>query len=492
MAAARREYPGPRGVVVGEAYRPDLDMPGVRHKPGDPKTWGKGGKAPLLIDPCDEGSTHSMRIAGPGGNKTASVVTMLAHPDAAWPGSAFVLDPSDEIGPLCREAREALGQRVVMLDLAKPGSGMDVLADVDPGSPRAVRDVLSITAELCGEEQSRQRDAIFDNAGRNLIACVLAHMLSDPAVPPEHKTLHTFLEGITVPEGRMKGLLKGIYEQPREAGDSLGRTAGMLAGIVLGLAEETFSGAYFNATQFVAWLFDSQNADLLAGRGFRPSELADGGLTVFCHIPLETLMHAPGVARVVTGSVVRAMIAADGRHKQRLLMVTDERRRLGRMIAMEVARDQGRKYGITLHDIYQSNAQVKEVSGPGGPDAWFNALSWRSYGSIADAATARDLSEMCGEYAVLATSDGDNKGTSGRPFEWGSKSRGSNTSTHEIKRRLIKVEEILQDMRSDEQIVVRPGSKPLRCGLAAYYRRPEVMAWVGENRFVQRHEENAA
>lgn len=485
MKEARHLLPGPQGIIIGEAYRPDQDMPGMRFKPRDPATWGKGGKAPLLTDPCDEGSTHSMRIAGPGGNKTAAAVTMLAHPDAAWPGSVFCLDPSNEIGPLCADAREAMGQRVVRLDLSVPGAGMNALADIDPTSPRAIRDVLSITAEMCGDEPSRHRDAIFDSAGRNLIACLLAHMLADPAIPPEHKTLATFLEGITTPEDRMRAVLRGVYDAQRAADNHLARTARMLAGIVLGLADETFSGAYFNATQFVAWLFDARNADLLSGGDFRASDLARGNVSVFVHIPLETLMHTPGIARVVCGSAIRAMLAADGRHAERVLMLTDERYRLGRMVVMEVARDQGRKYGITLHDIYQSNAQVKEVAGHGGTDAWFNAMSWRAYGSVADWDTAETLSKMCGEYAVLATSEGDNRGSSGKPLEIGSRSKGANTNTHEIKRRLIKPEEILQDMRRDEQIVLVPGSRPIRCGIAAYYRRPEIADYVEKNRFVR-------
>ena len=86
------------GIVVGEAYRVDQDR--VAHRafnPADRTTWGQGGTAPLLVDPCRTGSTHALVFGGPGGFKTTSVgvPTMLT-----WPGAAVVLDPSREIGPM--------------------------------------------------------------------------------------------------------------------------------------------------------------------------------------------------------------------------------------------------------------------------------------------------------------------------------------------------------------------------------------------------------
>jgi len=38
-------------------------------------------------------------------------------------------------------------------------------------------------------------------------------------------------------------------------------------------------------------------------------------------------------------------------------------------------------------------------------------------------------------------------------------------------------------MRTDEQIVFVRGRRPLRCGRAIYFRRPEMLAQVEANRF---------
>ncbi|MBN8900107.1 MAG: type IV secretory system conjugative DNA transfer family protein, partial [Rhodospirillales bacterium] len=119
MREAQKLFPGPDpaygGIVVGEAYRVDQDR-GARgarsaFDPADRATWGRGGTAPLLVDPCRTGPTHGLVLAGSGGFKTTSVgiPTLLA-----WTGSAVVLDPSREIGPMVAAFRgQALGHRVV-------------------------------------------------------------------------------------------------------------------------------------------------------------------------------------------------------------------------------------------------------------------------------------------------------------------------------------------------------------------------------------------
>ena len=50
-------------------------------------------------------------------------------------------------------------------------------------------------------------------------------------------------------------------------------------------------------------------------------------------------------------------------------------------------------------------------------------------------------------------------------------------------RDLIMPQEVMQDMRADDQIVFVKGQRPIRCGRALFFRRPEMRALVGESRF---------
>ena len=109
MPRAQKAFSGPDpaygGLVVGEAYRVDEDR-AAKHgafDPADRRTWGMGGRAPLLIDPCYSAATHALVFAGAGGFKTTSagIPSLLT-----WTGSTVVLDPSREMGPMMTGYRE--------------------------------------------------------------------------------------------------------------------------------------------------------------------------------------------------------------------------------------------------------------------------------------------------------------------------------------------------------------------------------------------------
>ena len=47
----------------------------------------------------------------------------------------------------------------------------------------------------------------------------------------------------------------------------------------------------------------------------------------------------------------------------------------------------------------------------------------------------------------------------------------------------IRREELMNDCRTDEVFVIIRGARPLRCGRAIYFRRPELAERVAANRF---------
>jgi type IV secretion system protein VirD4 len=215
IAKAREIFPGPSpefgGVVVGEAYRVDQDsVAHVRFDPRDKTSWGRGGKAPLLIDPCTSGPTHSLIFAGTGAFKSTCAVSTLL----TWTGSAVVLDPSGELGPMLAEARAAMGHAVHQLDL-RGGVGFNVLDWIDIASPLAATNVLSVVGWICGDAAATGKDkadAFFEARGRALVACLLSHMLWDPDMPPALKTLRSLRVGLATPEKEMRTLLSGIHK----------------------------------------------------------------------------------------------------------------------------------------------------------------------------------------------------------------------------------------------------------------------------------------
>jgi type IV secretion system protein VirD4 len=480
ITKALEVFPGPSpdfgGVVVGEAYRVDHDkVAHVAFDPANRATWGKGGKAPLLTDPCQHGPTHSLVFAGTGSFKSTSAVSTLL----TWTGAAVVLDPSGELGPMLAPAREARGQHVYQLDL-RGNEGLNVLDWIDIESPLATTNVLTVVTWACGDPQAGSKDKsseFFEARGRALVACLLAHMLWDPALPAHLKTLRTLRKGIATPEQEIRKILDRIHE------NSPSPLAKDYAGTLKGLVDETFSGVYANADECTSWLANPAFASIVSGNTFKCSDVLGGGVTVFLQIPLAALQSAPAVARTVIGALLNAAYEADGRVQGRILYLLDEAARLGPMKILETARDAGRKYGITLQLLYQSVGQMEKQWGREGKREWYDGVSHRSYAAVQDLETAKELEETFGTYAVMATSAGSNFGSSGKALEAGSRSRGANTSYHEISRPLIRREELMNDCRSDEAFVVARGEKPLRCGRAIYFRRPEFVNIVAGNRF---------
>ncbi|HEV7981444.1 MAG TPA: type IV secretory system conjugative DNA transfer family protein, partial [Xanthobacteraceae bacterium] len=164
LADAKKLFPGPHpihgGIVVGEAYRVDHDqtVAGIPFGPADKSSWGIGGKAPLLIDPCTHGSRHSLVFAGPGGFKTTAAVSTVR----TWTGSSVILDPSTELGPMLDAALRRQRKRVVHIGIAnddngKPDvTGFNVLAWIDITHPEAELHVRSVVSWIYDESAAAQ------------------------------------------------------------------------------------------------------------------------------------------------------------------------------------------------------------------------------------------------------------------------------------------------------------------------------------------------
>lgn len=479
MKDALRMFPGPNapwgGIVIGEAYRVDQDrVAKTQIDPANPKTWGQGGKAPLLIDPCSRGSTHSILFSGPGGFKSSRAVSTLL----TWTGSVVVLDPSVELGPMLKPAREVMGHRVYTLGL-RDDVGFNVLDWIDIQSPEAITNIQDVVSWVCGVSALKQdkTNEFFESTGRQLVTCLLCHLLWDDQVPAEEKNLMTLRAGLSIPQDDMRVVLDGIYRTSRSP------LARDYAGTLKGLVDETFSGVYGHATDTTSWLGNPAFAKLVSGNDFKTAELATGKASVFVQLPLRALENTPAIGRVIIGALLNAAYEADGNVNGRILYLLDEVARLGYMRIIEIARDAGRKYGITLQLFYQSVGQLEDQWGRTGKKKWYDGVSYRIYNGVTDLDTAKELEETFGNYGVMATSVGDNSGTSGKSFGESNRSKGQNTNYHEISRPLLRREEIMQDCREDEQFVVARNARPLRCGMAIYFRRADMKAAVAANRF---------
>jgi type IV secretion system protein VirD4 len=317
--------------------------------------------------------------------------------------------------------------------------------------------------------------------GRELVTCLLAHMLWDQRPELPRPSLKEFAKGMALSEEDMPLLLQEIH---RTSNSKMARR--IASQLMACKADETFSGIYMNAVKGTAWLGTEAYADLVSEGSFDPRQLLRGDTTVFLNISLQTLKNTPAVGRVLVGALLNTVYMADGAVSGRVLYLIDEAARLGSLGVLEIARDAGRKYGITLRLLYQSIGQLMQTWTHDGATSWIDACSWISYASIRASGAGKSLSDELGTYGAIAYSEGDNTGRNTTPTQlWGSKSRGTNTNISETMRKLMTAAELQQDMRTDEQIIVPANGLPIRCGRPIYFRRDEIIPLIDRNRFVK-------
>ncbi|WP_457811407.1 Ti-type conjugative transfer system protein TraG [Sinorhizobium meliloti] len=473
MSAAGKLFPPDGEIVVGERYRVDKDIVHeLPFDPDDPATWGKGGKAPLLTYSQDFDSTHMLFFAGSGGYKTTSNVVPTA---LRYTGPLICLDPSTEVAPMVLEHRtRVLGREVMVLDPTNPIMGFNVLDGIEH-SRQKEEDIVGIAHMLLSESVRFESSsgAYFQNQAHNLLTGLLAHVMLSPEYAGR-RNLRSLRQIVSEPEPSVLAMLHDIQEHSQSA--FIRETLGVFTN----MTEQTFSGVYSTASKDTQWLSLDSYAALVCGNAFRSTDIVTGKKDVFLNIPASILRSYPGIGRVIIGSLINAMIQADGSFKRRALFMLDEVDLLGYMRLLEEARDRGRKYGISMMLLYQSLGQLERHFGRDGAVSWIDGCAFASYAAVKALDTARNISAQCGEMTVEV------KGSS-RNIGWDTKNSASRKSenVNYQRRPLIMPHEITQSMRKDEQIIIVQGHSPIRCGRAIYFRRKDMNEAAKANRFVR-------
>jgi type IV secretion system protein VirD4 len=298
--------------------------------------------------------------------------------------------------------------------------------------------------------------------------------------PGFRKTLAALRQGIATPEAEMQAMLTAINANSRS------RMASELAGGLMGMkAPQTFSGIYGNAFAATEWLSVGAYADVVSGSAMRTADILDSNTVVFIQLPLRTLLATPAVSRAVMGALFNAVIHADAVGiADRILFQIDEAWILGAMKEIKLCHTTARKYLGTISTIWQSEGQMEGVWGPDDAKLMRDSVSWRSYNAVQDGSVAEKLSRDVGEHGILAYSEGDNQGRQ-KPFGLAlpSRSHGTNVNVHEIRRRLIKADEIMRAPADEMFVLKRNFSHPIRCVSAPYFRYPDIARAMSANRF---------
>ncbi|MDA9537433.1 conjugal transfer protein TraG [Bradyrhizobium sp. CCBAU 21362] len=471
MTEAARLFPEAGGIVVGERYRVDRDpVTDQSFRADEAETWGAGGKSPLLCFDASFGSSHGIVFAGSGGFKTTSVTVPTA---LKWAGGLVVLDPSNEVAPMVTGHRRGAGRQVFVLDPRSSAIGFNVLDWIGLHGATKEEDIAAVASWIMTDNprQGSARDDFFRASALQLLTALIGDVCLSGHTEKKDQHLRQVRANLSEPEPKLRQRLQTIYDNS-ESGFVKENVAPFIA-----MTPETFSGVYANAVKETHWLSYANYAALVSGSSFTTADLAEGRTDVFINLDLKTLENHAGLARVVIGSLLNAIYNRNGEVNGRTLFLLDEVARLGYLRILETARDAGRKYGITLLMLYQSIGQMREAYG--GRDAtskWFESASWISFSAINDPETADYISKRCGDTTVEVDQMSQSSQMSG----------SSRTRSKQLARRPLMLPHEVLRMRTDEQIIFTAGNPPLRCGRAIWFRRADMRACVGENRFYRR------
>lgn len=475
------------------------------------KLVGQTAAGELIFDTCELRNGLSLEFATSGGGKTSMAAARCAY----WHGPMVVTDPKAELGPMLYEAKERAGYRVVMLNpnprpsdaygriypWARCSGAINVVDWIDPTHPLASMHVHTAVNWMFDppEKQIKTNTGdFFHLSGRDLVACLLAHVLwslpevddrSGAVVLPPPKTLATVRKIISQGADEVIIRLAGIQAS------SPSQMARDLAGEILGTqqAKEMWPGIYKEAAQKTSWLTVPAFADLVSGETIRSTDITSNKLAVFIQVPLDAVTTMPTVTKVLMACLLNAMILADGNVPLgRVHFEIDESKLFGRMTALDHLRQYGRGYRVSMHMNWLSVADMEEVWDVTGRRSWFECATWRSYTEIRDHLVAREISESAGRYGVMARNDSFNRGVAAGTGFGGRLSRGENVGIHEIGKNLIDPYQLLADLHP-RQLLILGLEQPLKDLYRVLpWERPELIDRVMPSRFYRQMEENNA
>ena len=472
------------------------------------KLVGQTAKGDLLFDTCELRNGLSLEFATSGGGKTSMAAARCAY----WRGPMVVTDPKAELGPMLYEAKQREGYRVVMLNpnpkpsdnagriypWASCSGSVNVVDWIDPKHPLAEMHVHTAVNWMFdpSEKQIKTNTGdFFHLSGRDLVACLLAHVLwsipevndaTGEVVLPPPKTLATVRRILSQGPDAVIVVLHGIKASSRS------HMARDLAGEIVGTeqAKEMWPGIFKEAAQKTSWLTIPAFAALVSGDTIRSTDIVSKKLAVFIQVPLDAVTTMPPVVKVLMACFLNAMIVADGDVPQgRVHFEIDESKLFGRMTALDHLRQYGRGYRVSMHMNWLSVADMEEVWDVTGRRSWFECATWRSYTEIRDHLVAREISDSSGRHGVMAQNESFNRSVAAGTGFGGRVSRGENVGTHEISKNLIDPYQLLADLHPRQQLILGL-EKPLKeLYRVRPWERAELIDRVMPSRFYREMED---
>lgn len=417
---------------------------------------GHKGKQYVRIPIEKKNIMNSVIIGSPGSGKSAGpfLCTLIsAFMKKQNPFACYVLDIKPELYKLSVKSDES--ENVKRIDFSNRNSyGWDVYSGIDKHSSvdQQVRWFDTICRSLIVSKN--EKDAFFVNNARTICKGLLYY---------HYSIGDGFIDSITaiVSENIMSHIETALADKEHSGPESM--TYAFLKKYA-DMESEAFQDIELTLQEHLNIFLNSDVRWHLRDNPQKasPNDL-NNGISVFVCLPLELLDEFSDVLRLLTNLTMATMQARDERDDYPIvMMIIDEAARIGELDSLTALLSIGRSKKVSVNLAFQDMNQLEDIYGKNKAKTIMNLSEVTYVLSCKDNATARDLSELIGDYKEEKISH--NRG------ELLHTSDGKQNVSLEY-RKIMEIADF-QDLRKSGEAVLLAEGKYMRVKQLRYYQDP--------------------
>ena len=413
------------------------------------------------------GSEHVALHARSGAGKTSSFTIPTCF---TWPGSLVVLDVKREaFNATAGYRKTTLRQDVFLLDPAAldgRSHRWDPFAAVERREPERFDQIARMGFQLFPEHTTgaASADRFWEPAGRSAFVAV-ATLLAE--TPDESLTMSNVLRVFTRGDG-IEWLARKVAERRKTPHPYSRIVADGVSDYINGDVRQVDGIRKTVTTRLQVW-HNPRIASATAASDFDVRDLRRRPMTIYVAVAPGDIPRMAPLLRLFFDQLVNLNTVRTPQQDVSLrfqtLVLLDEFARLGRVDSLSHAAQFVRGYGMRLAFVVQNKAQLRELYGQHGAADIFDNLGAEVVFGTGDLELAQELEKRLGDATV-------NVVTQNRPrwFSWLKPAKQSEAE-HPHRRPLLLTQEVLQ-MPADEEIILRPGMKPVRARKIRWWQEP--------------------
>jgi type IV secretion system protein VirD4 len=341
---------------------------------------------------------------------------------------------------------------------------------VDRCSPERFDQIARMSFQLFPEIQGNGNgNTDFWNSAAREAFCAVANLLAETPEEPltMERVLRVFLRG-----DAGDTMIRLIQEKRRASQPYSRAVVDGIAGFAS--VEDRLSGSISKtvSTRLQIW----SNPRVAAATNATDFDLRDirrQPLSIYIGVAPGDIARVAPLLRLFFDAVLNVNTSKTPQQDQSFripaLMLMDEFAQLGRMDRLTHALQYARGYGLRFALVVQNRAQIMDTYGSYAASDIFDNVGVEMVYGTGDEKLAKQLEERMGDTTL-------NVVTHNRPrwFAWANPSRQTEAE-HPHRRPLMLAAEIMQ-MPPDQQLILRPGMRPLRARKIRWWQEPEFVS----------------